>query len=484
MSAIGLDLGTSRVKAVRFDATWHAVDQEAEATLVERPRPGWSEQRMPEVWAAAARVLQAVAQRSPDAIELIAITGQGDGCWLIDAPGEPIGPALLWNDGRATEVLAQWERDGTLATAFRINGCYGSSGLANAQLRWLAEHEPGALRRATHLLSCSSWIYLQLTGRRVLDTSEAANPFLDAETGRYDPTLLGLYGLADYGGLLPEIVTGADRIAPLRADTAASLGLVAGTPVALTPYDVVTSTIGTGITRPGQGVAILGTTVCPAVVRDTPSLDRAPNGITLPAGAPRRWLVAFPTMVGTEVLDWATSLLGLRHIDDLMALASTAETLASDRPLLLPYLSPAGERSPFLHPGIRGSLHGLTTAHTRADIARSTVDGLSLAVRDCVAVAGGATTIALAGGGARSELWASTIADATGSTVACPDTAEVGARGAVLVGATDLGQFTDIDQAVAVVSPGHTHAPDLSLAAVYDELFARYRDTRTRLHGV
>ena len=126
----------------------------------------------------------------------------------------------------------------------------------------------------------------------------------------------------------------------------------------------------------------------------------------------------------------------------------------------------------------------MTTAHTRADIARSTVDGLSLAVRDCVAVAGGATTIALAGGGARSELWASTIADATGSTVACPDTAEVGARGAVLVGATDLGQFTDIDQAVAVVSPGHTHAPDLSLAAVYDELFARYRDTRTRLHGV
>jgi len=438
---------------------------------------------MPEVWAAAARVVAAVAGRSVEPVDLLAVTGQGDGCWLVDGAGEPVGPALLWNDGRAAGMVAAWGRDGTLSTAFRINGCYGSPGLANAHLRWLAEHEPTVLARASHLLSCGSWVYQQMTGRRVLDASEAANPFLDAVEIRYDDRLLDLYDLRQWAGLLPPVVTGADRVAPLHPDAARSVGLPAGTPVALTPYDVVTSTVGTGTIRPGDGIAILGTTLCPGVVRDTPALDRPPNGITLPLtdAAGPRWLVAFPTMVGTEVLDWATALLGLHRVDDLMELA--AGSRAKDPPLLLPYLSPAGERSPFLDAGIRGSLHALTIAHDRCDIARAVVDGLSLAVRDCLEAAGGADRVALAGGGARSERWAQTIADGTGATIACADTAEVGARGAALVGATDLGWFASLDEAASVVSPAHTHEPDRRMVPIYDGRYERFLDVRSRLRS-
>jgi erythritol kinase (D-erythritol 1-phosphate-forming) len=478
MSVIGLDLGTSRVKAVRFDAAWRAADIEAEATAVSHPSPGWSEQDMTGVWAAAARVLGQVARRCADPVELVAVTGQGDGCWLVDTDGEPARPAPLWNDNRAARIVSTWEREGVLTDAFRINGCYGSPGLANAQLHWLARHEPDTLSRASTLLSCASWVYQQLTGAQVLDASEAANPFLDAVSQRYDDRLLAMYDLTEFARLLPPVVTGADRIAPLLGRAAGEVGLSAGTPIALAPYDVVASTIGAGVTATGDGIAVLGTTLCAGVVRDTPALDRAPNGITLPSGTPQRYLLAFPTMVGTEVLDWTATLLGLERVDDLMALAAQA---GAGPPLLLPYLSPGGERSPFLDSDIRGSLHGLTLAHTRADIARAVVNGLSLAIRDCLTAANGTASLALAGGGARSEYWAQTIADATNTTVRCTNTPEVGARGAVLVGATDLGVFASLDEATRVVDSAHTHTPDPARVARYDDLYTRYLDLRARL---
>jgi sugar (pentulose or hexulose) kinase len=477
MSTIGLDLGTSRVKAVRFDGSWRAVDSEAHPTAVLHNDDGRSEQDMHGVWAAAARVLSAVVGRSPDPVDLVALTAQGDGCWLVDGHGEPVGPALLWNDRRSAEVVEKWRDDGTLERAFRINGCYGSPGVAHAQLRWLLDHEPDTVARAARLLSCGSWVYQRLTGRQVVERSDAANPFLDANTGCYDERLLDLFGIAALDRLLPAVVSGVEAVAPLSPGAAGELGLPAGTPVALAPYDVVATAAGTGAIRTGDAYAILGTTLCVGIVAADPMLARAPNGMTLPTGTPGQWLIAEATMVGTEVLDWTANLLGLATAADLVELAATSRT--ADRPLLLPYLSPAGERSPFLDPTIRGSLHGLTLRHSRADIARAALDGLTLAVRDCLATAGRTATLALSGGGARSELWCRSIADATGCPVTGPDTPEAGARGAVLVGATGIGMVGSLGDAVALaVQPSRVYEPDPGQVAWFDDAYARYRALR------
>ena len=472
MSTIGLDLGTSRVKAVRFDDAWRAVDSEAETTAV-RSDGDASEQDMHQVWAAAARVVGAVAGRSPDAVALLAQTAQGDGCWLVDAKGEPVRPAMLWNDGRAASVVDRWEADGTLERAFRSSGSYGAAGVAHAQLRWLAAHEPGALKAASALLSCGSWIYLRLTGRVVLEASDAANPFLDARTRRYDDTLLDLFGLTGLRRLLPEVVSGADRVAPLRRDVGPDLGLPAGTPVVLAPYDVVASATGAGVTRPGEGFAVLGTTLCAAIVSPDPMLSRPPNGMTLPGCAADRWLIANATMIGTEVLDWMASLLGLGGAAEVVALAATARP--GDQPLMLPYLSPAGERSPFRDSAIRGSLRGLTVRQTRADIARAALDGLTLTLRDCLQALGGTRTLAVIGGGARSATWCQTISNATNVPVLQPDTPEAGARGAVLTGAVDLGLADSLDELTArVVGRGALLEPDPAEATRFDEAYAAF----------
>lgn len=477
MSVIALDVGTSRVKAVRFDDAWQAVDTASENTVVHKTRAGHSEQNPLEVHAAACRVIAQVAERCPDEVRLLAVTAQGDGCWLVDAEGKPIRRALLWNDDRATEFIEEWERDGTLADAFRVTGCDGSPGLAHAQLRWLHKHEPATLERAATLLSCGSWIYFRLTGRRVLEVSDAANPFLDARTRRYDPALLTRYGLHEYARLLPEVVAEADRIGELGHDAAVAVGLPAGTPVSLAPYDVAATASGCGILDEGRAFAVLGTTLCVGVVTGDPNLERPRSGMTLPGPRPDQWLICHATMIGTEVLDWTARLLGVPDTASLLKLA--AEARPGEQPLLLPYLSPAGERSPFRNASIRGSLLNIDINHTRADIARAAADGLTLAVRDCLTAAGPAESVVLCGGGARSDLWRQAICDAIGRPVTAPDTEELTARGAALLGAADLGLFDSLADAVdAAVRPGAEHHPDPVQTTRFDEAYDRFLQAR------
>lgn len=441
MSSIGLDVGTSRVKAVRFDADLRELDSESEATRVQSGRDGRREQDLREVWGAARRVLSAVARRAGDTVDLVAVTAQGDGTWLVDDQGDPCGPALLWNDSRAAGVVDGWHRDGTLARAFAISGSMGAPGLASAQLTWLREHEPERLARAATLLSCGSWVHRRLTGARVLERSEAANPFCSADNWGYSDELLSLFRLGEERRLLPEVVAGESAVAPLTAAAAREVGLPEGTPVVLAPYDVLTAATGTGAVVPGAAVAILGTTLCVGVASDGPRLDREPAGMTLPSGPPEGDLVAYATLTGTEALDWAARLLGL---DDAVAVVRLAARAEGDVPLFAPYLSSGGERAPFLDPAARAGLHDLGHDHGPAEVARAVLDGLTLAVADCVEAAGGAERLAVCGGGSRSELWCRLIADATGATVVRGDVEEVGALGAVLHGQVALGHDDDL----------------------------------------
>ena len=470
MSVLGLDLGTSRVKAVRFAEDWRIEETHTEVTAVRCPRPGWSEQDMRQVWHAAGRALRAVAR---DDVSLVAVTAQGDGCWLVDRDGDPVRPAMLWNDNRTAQILDAWDADGTLDLAFRHTGCDGAPGLASAQLRWLAEHEPRILDRAATLLSCGSWVYHQLTGERLQHVSDLHNPFLDATTGTYDGDLLARYGLTAYRDLLPPAVAGADGVHPLRAAVAAELSLPAGTPVALAPYDVVSSAIGVGAVRPGDAATILGTTICVTAASADPRLRRPRGGMSLPMGAHGRWQIAYATLAGTQVLDWMAGLLGL---DDATALIGLAEEATSaDLPLLLPYLSPAGERAPFRDSTARGAVAGLTLGHGRADLARATVDGLTLAILDCLRAAAVAPTmLSLCGGGAQSARWCQAISDATGLVVTSPDIPETGARGAALAGAVALNRYASLDEAAAAaVRNGRVYRPEPRRQQYFDHLYHR-----------
>lgn len=464
------------VKAVRFSAAGEPEAVAAVRAVVDRPRPGWAEQDMTAVWAAVAQVTVQVAPADGD-VELVAVTAQGDGCWLVDADGQPVRPALLWSDARSAATVAAWQAAGLLDEAFAVTGSYGNSGLAHAELAWLAEHEPRTVERAASLLSCGSWVYLQLTGRRALEVSDACNPLLDATTGAYAVPLLQHLGVGWAERLLPEVVSGSAAVGALLPDPAERLGLAAGMPVVLGPYDVVASALGVGAVAAGQGFAVLGTTLCVGAVTTDPVLDRVPSGMALTTGWPQRWLLAYATLSGTEVLEWARRLLGVGSAADLVALAATARR-GAPAPLVLPYLSPAGERAPFLDASARGAVLGLSEHHEPADLARGVLEGLSLAVRDCLVASGQQpSTLAVCGGGARSDGWCQLLADVTGTVVTRTDQDQVGARGAVLSGSVATGRYPTVDAAAATVTAGRSFAPS-SDGGRYDALYERYLAAR------
>jgi erythritol kinase (D-erythritol 1-phosphate-forming) len=478
MATICVDAGTSVIKAVAFDDRGTETFVARQETEVLRPAPGFSEQNMSSVWEAAASTIRMVVDQLRDPVRLISLTAQGDGCWLVDADGRPTGPAILWNDARAAAIVDRWLEAGVFKEAFRHNGSQAFAGLPNAIFAWLKQHDPGRLERSAKSLCCNGWIFYQLTGRMVIDESDASVPFFDVRERRYSLQLLQLYGLEWAERLLPEVLTNDQRVGELRLTTAAELGLPPRLPVVMSPYDVASTAIGVGAVSDGQACSILGTTLCTEIVVNHLNLEGEPSGLTIPLGPPGSYLRAFPTLAGAEVIHWAVKQLGLSGPAELSRLAAEVPPGAAGL-RLLPYLSPAGERVPFLNTGARGSLFGLSFEHGREHIARAVLEGLSLIIRDCFqatqTVPSPLSVCGLCGGGANSDVWCQLIADVTGTPTFRPVDQEVGAKGAFIVGLVAVGQEADFSSAAKkYVGIRDAFEPHRERHALYNKLFEQF----------
>lgn len=479
MAIICVDAGTTMIKAIGYDEEGKESLVARQATSVTRPAPGWAEQDMAAVWDAVVLTVRQVAERLPGSVDFVAFTAQGDGSWLVDGSGVPTGPAALWNDGRAAGIIDEWTRAGVLDQAFGINGSLTSGGLPNAILTWFRRHDPARLERSATSLTCAGWLFAQLTGEVGIDESDASAPFMDIRTRRYSPELLDLYDMAWVRDLLPEIRGDDRRVAEMSPAAAASLGLPTGTPVVMSSYDIASTSLGVGAVAPGQACCILGTTLCTEVVRDTVSLDGPAAGLNIALGVPGRYLRAFPTLAGTEVIQWACRMLGLAEPAELSELASGADVGAGGL-TFLPYLSPAGERSPFLDPLARGSFLGLSLEHERHHVARAVLEGLTLVIQDCLAASGAEPTeLRVAGGGAVSPVWLQLIADVTAIPVSRSTDTEAGARGAFLIGLVATGAAYSVDEiAPRFVRARDTFHPDPARSGRYRDLFADFLTVR------
>jgi erythritol kinase (D-erythritol 1-phosphate-forming) len=478
MATICIDVGTSVIKSVAFDDRGIEIALARQETEVLRPASGFSEQDMYSVWDATAFTVRTVVRQLADPVRLISLTAQGDGCWLVDANGHPTGSAILWNDARAAAIVDRWREAGVLREAFRRNGSQTFAGLPNGIFTWLKQHEPDRLERSHKSLCCNGWIFYNLTGRMAIDESDASVPFFDVRERRYSHELLQLYDLEWAERLLPEVLPNDQRVGQLHSAAAAELGLPAGLPVVMSPYDVASTAIGVGAISNGQACSILGTTLCTEVVMNQVNLEREPAGLTIPFGPPGLYLRAFPTLAGSEVIHWTVKQLGLSGPSDLSQLAAGVAP-GADGLCFLPYLSPAGERVPFLNTGARGSLFGLSFEHGREHIARAVLEGLSLVIRDCFQAAQEApvplSVCGLCGGGANSGVWCQLIADVAGTRTFRPVDQEVGAKGAFIVGLVAVGQEADFPGAAKnYVKVRDMFEPDKERHARYDELFEQF----------
>jgi sugar (pentulose or hexulose) kinase len=464
---VGLDMGTSVAKAAAFadDGTTLRV----ESTPVSLGGQGEHvEQDIEELVRAATGVIAAVSQGAEPA--LVAITGQGDGLWLVDAEGRAVRPAMSWMDGRAGGLVADWMADGTADRVYRRTGNVLFPGSAGPLLAWLDRNEPASLDAATTAACCKDVIHLRLTGERGTDLSDASVPFLDPRTRTYAPEALAALGVEHRAGLLPPIAA----TLPYGEAHGRDQGPSRGTPVTCGPYDLPACAAGAGVTEPGDGLLTVGTTLACQVVVERVALDEEPVGFHLATARADRHMRALPAMTGTVALDWVLGLTGTTHgqLSELLAGSPRgARGVAA-----LPYLSPSGERAPFVDPTARAEFTGLDLRATRADLVRAMCEAIAFAARHCLEAAGLTGQLAVCGGGARNPAWLRLFADVLGRPLRVARGPEPGARGAVLAAVAahgdTLGQRLDIAE---WTTPEAVVDPDPAGVAFYDEAYADYR---------
>ncbi|MEV5106178.1 FGGY family carbohydrate kinase [Streptomyces massasporeus] len=461
---VGIDVGTSMVKAAAFDATGRELavaSRPVELTL----HGGVVEQDMEEVYGAVVAVLGEVTGRVPEPVELAGLTGQGDGVWLVDGEGRPVRAAASWMDGRAHELVDRWLADGTFEEVFRRTGSAMFPGCPGPLLAWLDRHEPKALDAAKAALYCKDMVFQRLTGAGpATDVSDASMPFLDPRTRTYDDRVVELLGLEHRRGLLAPV---SDPVATAQAR---GEGLPSGTRIANGPYDLPACALGAGVTSPGDGLLIVGTCLASLVATTELDLSGEPAGLYISTDRPGHRLRAMPAMVGTAALDWVLSTTGVRHDEVDGLLAGTPPGAHGVR--VLPYFAPSGERAPFVDPRLRAELTGVSLESTRGDLVRATCEGIGYAARHCLEAAGLTGSLAVCGGGTRSSAWMRLLADVLGRPLRIVE-GEVGARGAVLAAAERYGVGLD---ARAWTKPTAVVEPDPERAAFYTSGYAEHLD--------
>jgi erythritol kinase len=502
---IGIDAGTSVIKSVAFDLEGRQIAVAAVPNRYETLPGGGAEQDLARTWADTATTLRQLADRVPnfaDRIAAVAVTGQGDGTWLIDKAGEPVSRGWLWLDARAAAFVEDVHAMPEDEHRFRQTG----SGLAacqqGPQLAHMKRHMPGVLTTAATAFHCKDWLYFRLTGERATDPSEGCFTFGDFRRRAYSDDVIEILGLDDLRHLMPPIVDGTVTSAPLSTAAAEACGLKAGTPVVLGYVDVVCTALGAGLYDPAQrpGCSIVGSTgmhMRLAVGADDVWLNEERTGYTMAMPAPGIYTQMQSNMAATLNIDWVLGLAAdvlasqgiTRTAGEMIPLID--EWIATSKPASLlyqPYVSEAGERGPFIDANARAGFVGISSRHGFGDLVRAVFEGLAFASRDCYAAMGPLPgEVRLTGGAARSTALRRILSAALGARVRTSKREEAGAAGAAMIAAVSVGLQPDMETCAAQwVTPllGDAEEPDRSLGDLYTKTFPAYSSASRALRPV
>ena len=414
---LGLDCGTSGLKALLTDEGGEPIASAARTYSPARPRAGWSEQN-PDDWATAMAGaiadLENNAGKGLSGLKAIGFSGQMHGAVLLDRADRPIRPAILHNDGRAVREADELARD--YPHLAQIVGVKPMPGFTGPKLKWIARNEPDHRRLVNSLLSPKDYLRLKLSGERASDMSDAAGTWL-LDEARRDWSWQAFDACDADPAWAPPLFEGSAPAGQIRAEAADALGLPRGVLLAAGGGDAAVGAVGLGAIAPGEAFISLGTATQLIVATD--QFMSAPEKLVhaFAHALPNRWYAMAAMLNGAGALAFVGRLLGASP--DALECEAAADYPGPGALLFLPYLS--GERTPLDDPYARGVLFGLSEASSRADVARAVMEGVALTLadaRDCLTEAGARIErVGLIGGGAKSLLWTRMIAAATGFTV-------------------------------------------------------------------
>ena len=486
---IGLDLGTSRLKAVALDASGAILARGGAAYATHRPAAGACEQDTADWQHAVERVAAQLGEVIPARRwRAIGLSGMIPTLVTLGPDGQPNGPAITWQDCRADDLGDEFRERCGPAGLYRLTGQWVDGRYLLPMFGRIAETDPNRAAATATIASAKDYLFAWLTGELATDPSTAAGyGCYELQTGRWSVEVLTTAGLAGGGAragggpVLPPVRPSATS-APLRAEAAARLGCPR-IPVVLGAADSVLGALGLGVREPGQVAYIAGTSSVILGITGRLILDPAHRFLVTPLAEPGRWGVEMDLLATGSAITWLTGLLG----GDLSAaglVELAARTDPADAPVLLPYLSP-GEQGALWDPLLRGAVVGLDLSHGREHLARALVNGIILESRRCLAVlddtGGFGRAVEVAGGSAADPSFRADLADATRRLVSMPrdDDTDHSARGAALIAALAAdGGWPD----GAFPAAGLAAEPDDARAKLWDELWDAHESVRRRLH--
>lgn len=473
---IGLDLGTSGLKAIVIDDAQKIVAEASAPLTVQRPHPAWSEQT-PADWLVAAEAVMADlgAQTSLDAVRGIGLSGHMHGATLIDAAGAVLRPCMLWNDTRSADEAAEMDAD----PAFRrITGNIVFPGFTAPKVDWVRRNEPAIFDRIAKVLLPKDYLRYWLTGEAVAEMSDAAGTsWLDVGTRDWSDELLTKCGLSR--DQMPRLVEGSQASGVLRDDLASRWGLPKGVIIAGGGGDNAASAVGVGVVRAGDAFVSLGTSGVLFAASDAYQPDAGSAVHTFCHALPDTWHQMGVILAAADALNWYAARVG----QEAAALTGALGALqAPGRALFLPYLG--GERTPHNDASVRAAFLHLDHADDTAGLTRAVLEGVTHAFVDNFdALKSTGTQINRligVGGGTKSDYWVRAIATALDMPVELPVAGDFGgAFGAARLGlmaATGAGaEVATIPKIERVIEP------DTRLTSAFRDAHARYRAGYTAL---
>lgn len=449
---LGIDAGTSEIKALVIDHHGEILATAGAKLSVQRPHPHWSEQDPAEWWQALQQAVSSLRSKVGERwarVRAIGLSGQMHGAVLLDADNQVLRPCILWNDTRSDAECHELTR--LAADLSAISGNLAMPGFTAPKLLWVARHEPAIFARTASVLLPKDYLRWKMSGEKQSDMSDASGTlWLDVAKRDWSDSLLAACGLTrDH---MPRLVEGSEPGGKLKPELARQWGLSEVVIIAGGGGDNAASAVGIGAVNAGDAFISLGTSGVLFAVNDRFRPNPASAVHAFCHALPDRWHQMSVMLTAASALRWLCDLLGASETTLLAEVATLSAAEQRSAPLFLPYLS--GERTPHNDPQATGSFHGMTHTTQRSSLAYAVLEGVTFGMADGLKVLEEAGTrinsCSLIGGGARSPWWAQLMADALNIPIVTHQGGEAGGA----LGAARLGWLADGgDEAVVCRKP-------------------------------
>jgi xylulokinase len=478
---LGIDLSTTGAKALLIDEQGRIVASASTPLTLSTPRPLWAEQQPRDWWDAAAasiRAALATAEATGDEVRAVGLTGQMHGLVLLDGQGEPLRPAILWNDQRTAaecdEIRARMEKSRLIA----VTGNDALPGFTAPKVLWVRRHEPEIYAHAAHILLPKDYIRYRLTSDYAMDKADGSGTLLFDLAGRdWSPEVTDALDIPR--SWLPPTYEGPEATGSISAEAAALTGLAAGTPVMAGGGDQSAQAVGVGAINPGMAAVTLGTSGVVFAATSAPLFEPEGRLHAFCHAVPGRWHLMGVMLSAAGSLQWLHDTLAPDITFDALMDEAAQAPAGSEGLLFLPYLS--GERTPHPDPLARGAWVGLTLRHTRAHMIRAVLEGVAFGLHDGFALLAQAgqdkmARVRVSGGGARSPLWRAILASVLAAPLETVEASEGAAYGAALLAGVGAGVWPDVASAcAATIQPGEITTPNAEWQAEYERLYPVYQ---------